>query len=201
MPTERCAKLMAVTMANNLEEVWIAEYPALSGSYLNQYFPNFFRWYVKIFNTLIIEGASPGFFQRYAQASRSQVVSFTNEWFFAAFCTLFSLTEWTCEHRLWCKERVHALRHTACSFRLFPAFSRATNNCHQWITSVLRKTTLGCLTKIYISKKQVELNELRQTVPFKMTNLFYLLFFSFLCFFFQVRTCVPCVRVATPLLS
>ena len=57
MPTERCAKLMAVTMANNLEEVWIAEYPALSGSYLNQYFPNFFRWYVKIFNTLIIEGA------------------------------------------------------------------------------------------------------------------------------------------------
>ncbi|KAM7428927.1 Dehydrogenase/reductase SDR member 7 [Porites harrisoni] len=44
MPTERCAKLMAVTMANNLDEVWIAEYPALSGPYLNQYFPNFFRW-------------------------------------------------------------------------------------------------------------------------------------------------------------
>ena len=57
--------------------------------------------------------------------------------------------------------------------------------------SVLRKTPLGCLAKIYISKKQVELNELRQTVPLKMTNLFYLLFFSFLCFFFSgthVRT-------------
>ena len=67
----------------------------------------------------------------------------------------------------------------------FPAFFRATNNCHQWITSVLRKTTLGCLTKICISKKQVELNKLRQTVPFKMTNLFYLLFFSFLCFVFR----------------
>ena len=57
MPTERCAKLMAVTMANNLDEVWIAEYPALPGPYLNQYFPNFFRWYVKILNTFIIEGA------------------------------------------------------------------------------------------------------------------------------------------------
>ena len=57
MPTERCAKLMAVTMANNLDEVWIAEYPALSAPYLNQYFPNFFIWYVKIFNTFIIAGA------------------------------------------------------------------------------------------------------------------------------------------------
>ena len=39
--------------------------------------------------------------------------------------------------------------------------------------------SFGCLTKIYISKKQVELNELRQTVPFKMTNLFYFLFMFF----------------------
>ena len=41
-------------------------------------------------------------------------------------------------------------------------------------------------------KETRELNELRQTVPFRMSNLFYFLFFSFLCFFFfsgtHVRT-------------
>jgi len=46
MTTERCAKLMAVGMANNLDEVWISEYPALLMVYLNQYVPNFSRWYV-----------------------------------------------------------------------------------------------------------------------------------------------------------
>jgi len=47
MPTERCAKLMAVSMANNLDEVWISEYPFLLSCYLNQYFPNLFRWISK----------------------------------------------------------------------------------------------------------------------------------------------------------
>ena len=46
MPTERCARLMAVSMANKLDEVWISEYPSLLNVYLNQYFPNLFRWYV-----------------------------------------------------------------------------------------------------------------------------------------------------------
>lgn len=46
MPTERCARLMAVSMANKLDEVWISEYPSLLNIYLNQYFPNLFRWYV-----------------------------------------------------------------------------------------------------------------------------------------------------------
>lgn len=46
MTTERCAKLMAVGMANNLDEVWISENPALLMVYLNQYLPNFSRWYV-----------------------------------------------------------------------------------------------------------------------------------------------------------
>ncbi|KAM7431585.1 Dehydrogenase/reductase SDR member 7 [Porites harrisoni] len=47
MPTERCARLMVVSMANNLDEVWITEYPILTAPYFNQYFPNFFRWGVK----------------------------------------------------------------------------------------------------------------------------------------------------------
>ena len=46
MPTERCARLMAVSMANKLDEVWISEFPSLLNVYLNQYFPNLFRWYV-----------------------------------------------------------------------------------------------------------------------------------------------------------
>ena len=46
MPTERCVELMAVGMANNLDEVWISENPMLLMTYINQYFPNFFRWYV-----------------------------------------------------------------------------------------------------------------------------------------------------------
>ena len=46
MSTERCAKLMAIGMANNLDEVWIAENPSLLMVYLNQYLPNLFRWYV-----------------------------------------------------------------------------------------------------------------------------------------------------------
>ncbi|XP_020614368.1 dehydrogenase/reductase SDR family member 7-like [Orbicella faveolata] len=49
MTTERCAKLMAVGMANKLDEVWISENPALLMVYLNQYLPNFSRWISKKF--------------------------------------------------------------------------------------------------------------------------------------------------------
>jgi len=49
MPTERCAKLMAVSMANNLDEVWISEYPFLQLLYLNQYFPDLAKWILKPF--------------------------------------------------------------------------------------------------------------------------------------------------------
>ena len=48
MPTERCAKLMALSIANNLDEVWISDHPVLLIVYINQYFPNLFRWYVWI---------------------------------------------------------------------------------------------------------------------------------------------------------
>ena len=47
MTTERCAKLMAVGMANNLDETWISEHPFILMVYLNQYFPNLTRWYVQ----------------------------------------------------------------------------------------------------------------------------------------------------------
>ncbi|KAM7426229.1 Dehydrogenase/reductase SDR member 7 [Porites harrisoni] len=47
MSTERCAKLMAVSMANNLDEVWISKHSPLASTYLSQYSPNFFRWISK----------------------------------------------------------------------------------------------------------------------------------------------------------
>ena len=46
MSTERCARLMAVGMANNLDETWISENPSLVITYISEYFPNFYRWYV-----------------------------------------------------------------------------------------------------------------------------------------------------------
>ncbi|XP_078358032.1 dehydrogenase/reductase SDR family member 7-like [Oculina patagonica] len=49
MSTERCAKLMAIGMANKLDELWIAENPALIMTYTYQYFPNFYRWCTKKF--------------------------------------------------------------------------------------------------------------------------------------------------------
>jgi len=47
MSTERCAKLMVVSMANNLDEVWISENPALLMLYTKQYLPNLSRWISK----------------------------------------------------------------------------------------------------------------------------------------------------------
>ena len=44
MPYERCAKLMAVGMANNLDEVWISGHPFLLATYMRQYLPNLFSW-------------------------------------------------------------------------------------------------------------------------------------------------------------
>ena len=46
MSTVRCARLMAVGMANNLDETWISENPSLAITYISEYFPNFYRWYV-----------------------------------------------------------------------------------------------------------------------------------------------------------
>ena len=41
---KRCAELIAVAMANRLEEVWISKQPILLFTYLSQYFPSLFRW-------------------------------------------------------------------------------------------------------------------------------------------------------------
>lgn len=60
MPTERCARLMAVGMANNLDEIWISENPMLMIFYAAQYFPNFFRWFSKEFGMELIKKASKG---------------------------------------------------------------------------------------------------------------------------------------------
>ena len=65
-----------------------------------------------------------------------------------------------------------------------------------------------CVRKYtYISKKKGELNALRENCALKIITFRYFAFFVellffFLCIFcarlFQVRTCVPCVQVATP---
>ena len=65
-----------------------------------------------------------------------------------------------------------------------------------------------CLRKYtYISKKKAALNALRENCALKIITFRYFAFFVellffFLCIFcarlFQVRTCVPCVQVATP---
>ena len=43
MSTDRCAHLMAVGMAHNLDEVWITKTPPLLMLYLNQYLPNLYK--------------------------------------------------------------------------------------------------------------------------------------------------------------
>ncbi|XP_028677277.1 dehydrogenase/reductase SDR family member 7 isoform X1 [Erpetoichthys calabaricus] len=44
MSTQRCVRLILVAMANNLEEVWIADQPFLAVQYLWQYTPTWARW-------------------------------------------------------------------------------------------------------------------------------------------------------------
>ncbi|KFO22865.1 Dehydrogenase/reductase SDR family member 7 [Fukomys damarensis] len=44
MATSRCVRLMLITMANDLKEVWIAEQPFLLVTYLWQYMPTWARW-------------------------------------------------------------------------------------------------------------------------------------------------------------
>ncbi|GFY39726.1 hypothetical protein TNIN_344021, partial [Trichonephila inaurata madagascariensis] len=43
MPTDRCARLMAVAIAHKLDEAWICQQPNLLFFYLVQYAPTFFR--------------------------------------------------------------------------------------------------------------------------------------------------------------
>ena len=43
MTAERCAELMAVAIANRLDEVWISIQPALLVMYMSQYMPSLLR--------------------------------------------------------------------------------------------------------------------------------------------------------------
>lgn len=51
---ERCGQLIAVAMANNLNEVWIAKHPILLFVYLSQYFPNLAKWWERFLKHLVI---------------------------------------------------------------------------------------------------------------------------------------------------
>lgn len=44
MPTSRCVRLMLISMANDLKEVWISDHPVLLGAYLWQYMPTLALW-------------------------------------------------------------------------------------------------------------------------------------------------------------
>lgn len=44
MPTSRCVRLMLISMANDLKEVWISDHPVLLGAYLWQYMPTWGLW-------------------------------------------------------------------------------------------------------------------------------------------------------------
>ena len=46
MSTKRCAELMAVGIANQLPEIWVALQPILFFQYINQYMPAIFSWWV-----------------------------------------------------------------------------------------------------------------------------------------------------------
>ncbi|CAG5131726.1 unnamed protein product [Candidula unifasciata] len=55
MPTDRCAYLSAVAIANKLYEAWISENPSLVFMYLFQYFPDFARCFmVRVLGLLLL---------------------------------------------------------------------------------------------------------------------------------------------------
>lgn len=45
MQVDRCAYLMAVAIANKLNEAWMSNQPELSYVYFNQYMPTFAKWW------------------------------------------------------------------------------------------------------------------------------------------------------------
>ncbi|XP_036062265.1 dehydrogenase/reductase SDR family member 7-like [Onychomys torridus] len=44
MSTSRCVRLMLISMANDLKEVWISDHPVLLGAYIWQYMPTWALW-------------------------------------------------------------------------------------------------------------------------------------------------------------
>ena len=44
MTKARCAELIAVAMANKIDEVWMSRHPVLLFAYISQYLPVFAKW-------------------------------------------------------------------------------------------------------------------------------------------------------------
>lgn len=60
MPTSHCVRLMLITMANDLKEVWIADQPFLLIAYLWQYMPTWAWWITNKFGKKRIENFKSG---------------------------------------------------------------------------------------------------------------------------------------------
>ncbi|XP_045679747.1 dehydrogenase/reductase SDR family member 7 [Phyllostomus hastatus] len=60
MATSRCVRLMLVSMANDLKEVWIGEQPFLLVAYLWQYMPTWGMWLMNILGKKIIKNFMGG---------------------------------------------------------------------------------------------------------------------------------------------
>ncbi|ELU14700.1 hypothetical protein CAPTEDRAFT_176950 [Capitella teleta] len=60
LSTQRCAELMAVSLANKLEEVWVSLQPVLAMVYLNQYAPDTSRWLQKVLGMKMINKIREG---------------------------------------------------------------------------------------------------------------------------------------------
>ncbi|XP_024423843.2 dehydrogenase/reductase SDR family member 7 [Desmodus rotundus] len=60
MATSRCARLMLISMANDLKEVWIGEQPFLAVAYLWQYMPTWGFWLMTILGKKIIQNFKGG---------------------------------------------------------------------------------------------------------------------------------------------
>lgn len=60
MPTQRCAQLMAIAIANRLGEVWISTQPSLAFAYLAQYMPTITRYLLSRIGIKMIMKAREG---------------------------------------------------------------------------------------------------------------------------------------------
>uniref|UniRef100_A0ABI7ZCS0 Dehydrogenase/reductase 7 n=1 Tax=Felis catus TaxID=9685 RepID=A0ABI7ZCS0_FELCA len=60
MATSRCVRLMLISMANDLKEVWIADHPFLLIAYLWQYMPTWAWWLTNILGKKRIENFKKG---------------------------------------------------------------------------------------------------------------------------------------------
>ncbi|CAG5134016.1 unnamed protein product [Candidula unifasciata] len=60
MPTDRCAYLYCVAIANKLSEAWISQHPILTTAYIAQYLPDISRWLWKNYGMKSMEKMREG---------------------------------------------------------------------------------------------------------------------------------------------